>query len=122
MGKLEKTTCDFAAHAVSGLCTLIPDLSWECHQLPLWRVTIDLLAEEPLPLTLHKSQQLSQIVVALRAKFFAILTKHSPHLGRTVSKLTISVEFPASTPVELHHLKKVGGYYFHAPRLTERSA
>jgi len=37
MGKLQQTTRSFGHHAVSGLCSLIQDLYWVCHQIPIWR-------------------------------------------------------------------------------------
>ena len=118
MGKLEQATHSFGHHTVSGLCSLIPDLYWECHQIPMWHVTIDLLAEEPLPAQLRESKELRDITSKLREKFFSILAKHSPNLGKGVSKLQISVEFSTASPEELRHLKNVGSYHFHAPPYT----
>ncbi len=120
MGKLEQATYSFGQHVVSGLCSFIPDLYWECHQVPVWRVTIDLLSEEPLPISLQNSTELRNLVTELKEKFFGTLAKHSADLGKTVSNLEIAVEFPAASPSELLRHKEAGGYYFHAPTYTCR--
>jgi len=115
MGKLEQATYSFGQHVVSGLGSFIPNLYWECHQIPVWQVTIDLLSDKPLPTSLHHSTELRKVTIELRDKFFGILAKHSTSLGATVSNLQISVEFPAASPAELRCYKEAGGYYFHAP-------
>jgi hypothetical protein len=115
MGKLEQATRNFGHHVVSGLCPLIQSLYWECHQVRVWHVVLDLLSDEPLPEPLRGSEELRHVVRPLRDKFFSILGKHSSRLGGTVSMLQVAVDFPESSPEQLLHHKAVGGYHFHAP-------
>jgi hypothetical protein len=115
MAKLAQVTRNFGHHVVSGLCPLLPALYWECHRIPLWRVVIDLLSDDPLPSEIRGSSELSVAVHALREKFLSTLAKHSPVLEKSVRSFVIEVEFTSKTPEELRRLVDSGGYDFHDP-------
>lgn len=115
MGKLEKVTFDFGSHVVSGLCAFIPALYWACHQSGFSEITIDLLAENPIPGSLINSEELAEIIPELRGKFFSILSKHSSTLGGIVSWLTIAADFSESSQEAIHLKTTLGLYYQHSP-------
>jgi hypothetical protein len=84
---------DIAHHAGSGLSYVHPHLYPVCKAAGLREATIDLLAEAPYPLGLPQAEPLRLSLIALRNKFFAILSANG-FVPSDVAAVSLRFQFP----------------------------